>query len=198
MSLITLRLIGLTLTLALMAGCAQTHSGYWQDRFTSHFNNDPYTQIDVDELLSFGANMANVQAASRAELCKSLLMRQKNSEDAGIRLHLMVGRLLSDDCGSISSILDGIRAIPTDYLSDTRLQRLVSIHTEALKRMDRGGQGKRTTIQRNSRKTKPLTKSKDSKETKPINQDENRLLREKLEAIRSMEKQLDESSNGSQ
>lgn len=197
MLLNTLRYIGLTLTLALMSGCTQTHSGYWQDRFTSHFNNDPYTQIDVDELLSFGANMANVQAASRAELCKSLLMRQKNSEDAGIRLHLMVGRLLSDDCGSIPSILDGVRAIPTDYLSDARLQRLVSIHTEALKRMDRG-QEKRSTIQHNSRKTKPLTKSKDSKETKPTNQDENRLLREKLEAIRSMEKQLDESSIGSQ
>jgi hypothetical protein len=198
MLLNTLRHIGLTLTLALMSGCTQTHSGYWQDRFTSHFNNDPYTQIDVDELLSFGANMANVQAASRAELCKSLLMRQKNSEDAGIQLHLMVGRLLSDDCGSIPSVLEGIRAIPTDYLSDPRLQRLVSIHTEALKRMDRGGQGKRSTIQHNSRKTKPLSKSKEPKETKPTNQDENRLLREKLEAIRSMEKQLDESSNGSQ
>ncbi|MDO8939747.1 MAG: hypothetical protein Q7U98_11375 [Methylicorpusculum sp.] len=197
MFLNTLRRIALTLTLALITGCTQTHSSYWQNRFPTHFNNDPYTQIDVDELLSFGANMANVPAASRAELCKSLLMRQKSSQDAGIQLHLMVGRLLSDSCGSIPSILEGIRAIPADYLSDTRLQRLVSINTEALKRMEYSP-GKRSSIERSSQRAKPLIKSKDTNETKPINQDENRLLREKLEAIRSMEKQLDESGDGSQ
>ncbi|MCD2451519.1 hypothetical protein GO003_014075 [Methylicorpusculum oleiharenae] len=197
MSLITLQRIGLMFTLALMSGCTQTHSSYWQNRFPTHFNNDPYTQIDVDELLSFGANMANVPAASRAELCKSLLMRQKSSQDAGIQLHLMVGRLLSDSCGSIPGILEGIRSIPADYLSDTRLQRLVSINTEALKRMENTPE-KRNRVERNSNRAKSVSQSKNAKETKPINQDENRLLREKLEAIRSMEKQLDESGDGIQ
>lgn len=183
MALIYTRFISLIFILALMAGCAQNYSGFWQNRY------DPYTEIDFDELLSFGANMANVQAASRAELCRALLMRHRGPQDAGIQLYLMVGRLLSDSCGSIPKILEGVNAIPAYKLSDARLHSLISINTEALKRMELAPRRQSNNESQSSRVQNP----KDSKGAK---QDENRLLREKLEAIRAMEKQLDESSNG--
>lgn len=183
MALISTRFISLIFILALTAGCAQNRSVFWQNRY------DPYTEIDFDELLSFGANMANVQAASRAELCRSLLMRHRGPQDAGIQLYLMVGRLLSDSCGSIPKILDGVNAIPAYKLSDARLHRLISIHTAALKRMELAPRRQSNSESQSGRVQNP----KDSKGAK---QDENRLLREKLEAIRAMEKQLDESSNG--
>jgi hypothetical protein len=184
------RLISPALILLLMTGCAQFDAGF-NDRFSGRYN-DPYAQSDFDELLGFGANMANMPASSRAELCRSLLKRQKGPQDVGIQLHLMVGRLLSDACGAIPKILDGVGSISSRYLSDERLKRFVSINTEALKRMNTVAR-KLGSLESKQKKVETVLESKDSKGSK---KDESRLLREKLEAIRSMEKQLDESSDG--
>jgi hypothetical protein len=184
---LAIRLITLASVLSLITGCTQLGSGF-RGGFLNNYN-DPYTRSDYDELLVFGDNMTNMSASSRAEVCRSLTRRQKESHDPGIQLHLMVGRLLSDSCGSIPKILKGVDTIPPGYLSDSRLRRFVSINTEALKRMNNGAR-RSGSVDSRQKKSQTASESNGSRGSK---KDENRLLREKLEAIRSMEKQLDEN-----
>jgi len=101
----------------------------------------------------------------------------------------MVGRLLSDACGDIPAILDGVDSIPYASLSDERMQKLVAIDKEILKRMQNVPK-KSGSVERKAKKAQSVP---ESKQTKGSNNNETRLLREKLEAIRSMEKHLDES-----
>jgi len=183
-----MRLISVALSLLLLTGCAGLNSSWEGD---SNRYNDPYAQSDFDELLAFGANMANIPPSSRAKVCRTLLKSQKDSHGAGIQLHLMVGRLLSDACGDIPRILDGVDSIPPGSLPDVRMQRLVAIHTEALKRLYNVPR-KVGSIDRKQKTVQTVTETKDSTGSKS---DETRLLREKLEAIRSMEKHLDESGD---
>jgi len=187
-SLLLIRnIIFLALSILLLAGCAELYPRYGHsDRYY-----DPYAQSELDELLTFGANMANIPASSRTEVCRTLLKRQNESPGAGIQLHLMVGRLFSDACGDIPKILDGVSSIPAANLYDERLQKLVSINTEALKRMNTLSK-KIGSLGRRQKTVQSLLESKDAKGSK---KNETRLLREKLEAIRSMEKHLDESGD---
>jgi hypothetical protein len=189
LSLFFIRNISLALSLLLLVGCAQYNSGW--DGGGSNRYNDPYAQSDFDELLAFGANMAKISPSSRAEVCHTLLKRQKNPPGAGIHLHLMVGRLLSDACGDISRILDGVGSIPPRSLSDERMQRLVAIHTEALKRLQNVSR-KLGSLEHKQKTVQSVLESKDTNGSK---KNEAQLLREKLEAIRSMEKHLDESGD---
>jgi len=181
-----MRKISLVLSLLLLTGCAEFTTGWEGD---SNRNIDPYTQSDFDELLAFGANMANIPPSSRTKVCRTLLKRQNDSAGIGVQLHLMVGRLLSDACGDIPAILDGVGSIPYASLSDERMQKLVAIDKEILKRMQNVPK-KSGSVERKSKKIQSVP---EPKQTKGSNNNETRLLREKLEAIRSMEKHLDES-----
>jgi hypothetical protein len=184
-----LRLTSLLLSLLALVACAEFNSGW--NRYSPRYN-DPYAQSDFDELLAFGDNMARISPSARAKVCRTLMKRQKSSSShAGIQLHLMVGRLLSDACGDISRILYEVRSIPSRNLSDTRMQRLVAIHTEALKRMH---YGQRRVVYSECRQ-KPAHTVAGPKESSGSKNNETRLLREKLEAIRSMEKELDQSGD---
>ncbi|MGZ4954055.1 MAG: hypothetical protein ACXV8Q_02995 [Methylobacter sp.] len=187
-SLPSVRNTSLALSLLLLSGCTELNPD-WNG--TSNRNNDPYAQSNFDELLAFGANMAKISPASRAEVCRTLLKRQKNPPGAGIHVHLMVGRLVSDACGEIPKILDGISAIPPGGLTDERMQRLVAIDTEALKHLQNVSK-KVGTLEHKQKSVQSVLESKDTNGSK---KNETRLLREKLEAIRSMEKHLDESSD---
>ena len=151
---------------------------------------DPYAQSGIDELLAFGASMAGMPGPARADLCQSLINAQKLSPSEGKQLHLMVGRLLSDACGDIPTLLEDIKAISPAYANDERVQRLIAIHSKALQRIQYQAK-KAPPPEPKSRKRKPAT---DAKETTGPEKDEARLLREKLEAIRSLEKQMDEST----
>ncbi|MDD5410701.1 MAG: hypothetical protein PHF31_04690 [Methylobacter sp.] len=188
LSLLSIRNISLALSLLLLTGCAEFNSGY--NRYSDRYN-DPYAQSDFDELLAFGANMSKISPSSRADVCRTLLKRQKNPPGAGIHLHLMVGRLLSDACGDIPKILNGVNSIPPESLPDERMQRLVAIHTEALKRL----QNVSRKLGSLEHKQKTVQSVLESKDTDGSNKNETRLLREKLEAIRSMEKHLDETGD---
>ena len=178
--------ISLALSLLLLSGCAQFNSA-WQGN--AGYYNDPYAQSDFDDLLAFGANMAQIPSSSRTKICRTLLKGQKDSPGTGITLHLMVGRLLSDACGDISKILKGLDSIPPGSLSDARMQRFVAINTEVLKRMNYQPRKSVST----ERKQKTVQSVPEPKDIDGSKKDETRLLREKLVAIRSMEKQLDES-----
>ncbi len=103
----------------------------------------------------------------------------------------MVGRLLSDACGDIPKILNGVDSIPPGSLSDERMQKLVAIHTEALKRLQNVSR-KLGSLERKQKTSNLYWNRKIPDGSK---KDETRLLREKLEAIRSMEKHLDESGD---
>ena len=202
--------ISLLLSLLLLAGCARFNFGWNED---SGRHDGPYTQSSFDELLAFGANMANIPPLSRSEVCSTLLKRQKDYPGTtGIELHLMVGRLFSDTCGDIPEILKGVGSIPPENLSDERVQKLVSIYTEALKR-SQAVSIKLSSLERKHKKLQSVLESKnvsrskknttiskktedESKKTEDESKkNETQLLREKLEAIRSMEKHLDESGD---
>jgi len=143
--------------------------------------------------LRFGANMANMTAPSRAEVCRSLLARQKGTSGAGIQLHLMTGRLLSDACGDIGKILGGAGNTPIRNLSDERVRWLVDAQTEALKRM--GNLSRKLGAVEYRPKTVQCASESKKGVTEPQKGDSN-LLRDKLEAIRSMEKKMDETGDG--
>lgn len=188
LSFFSIRNTGLMLGVLLLTGCAEFNSGW--NGYSSTYN-DPYAQSDFDELLAFGANMSRISPSARTDVCRTLLKRQKSPPGPGIHLHLMVGRLLSDSCGDIPRILDGISSIPPVNLSDERMQRLIAIHTEALKRL----QNVSRKVGSLEHKQKSVQSVLESKDTGGSKKDETRLLREKLEAIRSMEKHLDESGD---
>lgn len=183
-----IRLTSLALSISLLAGCADFNAGW--NGYSAPYN-DPYAQSDFDELLAFGANMSRISSSARADVCRTLLKRQKNPPGPGIHLHLLVGRLFSDSCGDIPKVLDGVSSIPPGTLYDERMQRLVAIHTEALKRLQSVSR-KTGTLERKQKPGQSVVESKDINGSK---KDETRLLREKLEAIRSMEKHLDESGD---
>jgi hypothetical protein len=202
--------ISLLLSLLLLAGCARFNFGWNED---SGHHDGSYMQSSFDELLAFGANMANIPPLSRSEVCSTLLKRQKDYPGTtGIELHLMVGRLFSDTCGDIPEILKGVGSIPPENLSDERVQKLVSIYTEALKR-SQAVSIKLSSLERKHKKLQSVLESKnvsrskknttiskktedESKKTEDESKkNETQLLREKLEAIRSMEKHLDESGD---
>ncbi|CAG0989265.1 hypothetical protein IVG45_01655 [Methylomonas sp. LL1] len=183
---LAMRLLLLSSLFFLLPGCAGYNSAY-SNRPADIY--DPYAQSGIDELLAFGASMANMPESGRADVCRSLLNTQKLSPSDGKQLHLMVGRLLSEACGDIPRILDGVQAVSPGYASDERVQRLIAIHTQTLTRMHNQSK-KLNTAEQKQKKVKTVLESKETAEPK---KDENRLLREKLDAIRSMEKQMDES-----
>lgn len=184
-----MRALYLILIVLLVSGCAGFNSAYDRDEQNRY---DPYAQSGIDELLAFGASMAGMTDEGRAELCKSLLNTQKIQPSNGKQLHLMVGRLLSNACGDIPTILEQVHAISPTYASDERVQRLIAIHTQALQRIQRQSEKLNVVEQ----KQKKIKLTLDSKESAAPQKNETRLLREKLEAIRTMEKQMDESVDG--
>jgi hypothetical protein len=195
MSLRSIQNTSLALGLLLLSGCADFNAG-WNGYQDPYYGNS-YAQSDFDELLAFGANMAKISPSARADVCHTLQKPQKNPPGPGIYLHLMVGRLLSDTCGDIHKILSGVNAIPAGSMPDERMQRFVALHTEALKRLQNVSR-KVGTLERKQKSVQSVLDSKDTGEAKDPSgskKDEARLLREKLEAIRSMEKHLDESSD---
>ncbi|MFI3184545.1 MAG: hypothetical protein QX198_01025 [Methylococcaceae bacterium] len=195
MSFHAMRNISLSFSLLLMVGCAQLGSGL-NEGYTSRYQ-EPYVSSDFDELLAFGANMARISTAARADVCHTLLKPQKTPPGADIHLHLMVARLLSDACGDIPTILEGVASIPPESIADQRMQRLIAIDTETLKRLQNTSK-KIVTLERKQKTSQSMLDSKEvaaSKNVKGSKKNEANLLREKLEAIRSMEKHLDESGD---
>lgn len=182
-----LQLIPVLPLMFLISGCASFNSAPSEPAPEPAY--DPYAHSGIDELLAFGASMSAMSEAERSALCKSLTNTQKISPSSGKQLHLMLGRLLSDSCGDISKIIKEVQAIKPNYADDERLQRLISINILALQRLQ--SPTKKTGAETRSKKSKSKTDAKDVT-TEPV-KEESRLLREKLEAIRSIEKQMDES-----
>ena len=200
------RPVSLALALVLLAGCAQVQPE--PDQPKEPPPDDPYARSDLDGLLEFGADLGGKTAAERAEVCRALLSQQKEAPGVGVQLHLLSGRLLSDTCGDIPKILDGVESIPADSLPDERVRRLVSAQKEVLRRMSSLSK-KLAVLERKQKSLRSLLDSKGSKAPGkpkgaksvkgakvPTKDGDASLLRKKLEAIRDMEQKLDESGGG--
>jgi uncharacterized protein YaaR (DUF327 family) len=196
-----MRFISLLIFSVLLSGCAPFNAE--EEREVSVQAPPPVVpeKSKFDELLDFAANMAGMPVGPRSETCRTLLKNQKEHHDPQLQLRLMVGRLYSDNCGEIAKILDGVAAIPANVLSDERMFKLVASYREALKRMVISA--KKTNVNVVERKQKNVEKAIDvesAPEPKIVSKEqkgsESSLLRDKLEAIRSMEKQLDEKRDG--
>lgn len=186
---LNMRLCASIILVFILSGCAEFNS---TPNIATTPYNDPYAQSGIDDLLAFGASMATMSETARADLCKSLQSTQKVSYSEGVQLHLMVGRLLSDACGDITKILEGVKSLSPSYTADERMQRLIAIDTQTLIRMHNLEKKQRVVLQK-PKKSKAVVETKDPPEPK---HNETNLLREKLEAIRSIEKQMDESIDG--
>ena len=196
-----------SLAFLLLTGCAGFNS-------SKHDRNAAFASEDLGELLRFQSDLANMTEASRAGVCQALLNRQKEAPSAGVQLHLLTGRMLSDDCGDISKILDGADSTPMKNLPDEQLKWLVTAQTEVLKRMDDLSRSlgalerKLKTIQCSpsakmikpeSNKTVPKPLKEVPEPQKRMSEppkDDSGLLRNKLDAIRSMENKLDDPCTG--
>jgi hypothetical protein len=185
------RLIGSMLCLLLVDGCAEFDSKLKKETPVV-VTPPPAPTSEADVLLEFGANLANMPQSERAENCRSLTKKNKEAPDTRLALQLMVGRLLSDACGDISKTLEAVDAIPPEQLTEKPIRDLIDIHTEALKRIQTTHR-KLASMERKQKTVQTVLESKDDNES---SKNEANLLREKLEAIRSMEKQLDESVDG--
>jgi len=183
---ILVRSLGL-IGLSVLAGCAE----FSPDRYRASYytpSHDAYSRSDIDELLGFGAAFANKTGTARAEECRRMLKHYQNNPDVGVRLHLLIGRTLSETCGDTTKILASVGAIPPDRMPDGRVQNLVAIHMETLKRARSLPRKPAATERKPATACVPDSKP-GYKTDSPT--DEARILREKLEAIRAIEKSMD-------
>lgn len=169
--------------LALLAGCAEFYSNRPYIPFRGA-PQDPYAQSDIDELLRFGADFAKSSGAARTDQCRQLLKREQDAPDVGVQLHLMLGRVLSESCGDIPKLLTKLDAIPPDRLADARVQSLVAFNTAALKRLGTVSTRRVAAEDRRPKASRPAANVKN---------EDARILRKKLEAIRAIERNLDET-----
>lgn len=169
---------------ALLSGCAEfQYNGLGRPSFSRP--RDYYARSDLDELLRFGSELARKTRSARAEECRTLLDRQHDMPNVGVQLHLLAGRLLSDACGDARKISDSASALPPASLPDPRVRWWVAAQVEALKRLS---ESKRLAVVER--------KPKMANSVPASQKDEARVLREKLEAIRSIERRLDEVNGG--
>lgn len=227
------RFLSVTLLFVLvLSGCSQMRPG-WGSRW-SRQGSDIYSSADIDDLLRFGSAFARKSASARAEECKHLLRRLKDSPGPGVRLRLLSGRLLSESCGDRNKVIDWANGIDRDDIDDD-VRWLMSAQIEALKRqnsvttVNTGNRPappapppRRAATERPAAKPKaassnimapasspapaaaapaaaaaaaPAPAPAPAKSGKPTPPDV-KVLREKLEAIRSMERKLDEATGG--
>ena len=193
------------LLLLLLAGCAHVKPGAPQGQPSEGQPDDPYARSDLDGLLGFGSGLDGQTPSARAEVCRALLKRQQEppppATQTGILLHLMTARLFSNACGDIPKILDGVDAIPASDITDGRVRQWVVVQAQALKRVD--SLSKRLgTLERKQKWLHSLLATKTVKSpgkprvAKPSKHGESRALRDKLDAIRSMEERMDETGEG--
>lgn len=183
-------LLWLSLSLSVLAGCAGLDANR-REPLPECVNTTP-PRTDFDELFAFQTGMAEIPAASRTEICRALLQSQKQSPDVMVQLKLIAGRVLSDSCGDLPKTLEAIANLPPEKLADERLRRFVAVNKETLAHMLELSK-KLGSLERKQKKLRNVVDNKDASAIPKNDDSTSTLLREKLDAIRSMEKQLDET-----
>jgi hypothetical protein len=145
-----------------------------------------------DNLLDFSFKVSTLSPTARTELCKSLLKRQKEASNVDIQIQLTIARLFSDSCGDIPKLLDALNTSTANSPVDEQTQKLLGVSVELLKRLNTTSKSL-TILERKQKSLQMLLDSKGKEEPNNTKNDA-KLLRDKLEAIRAMEKQLDNPS----
>lgn len=184
----TLQTFTMVSAMLLLSGCS--HFKFGADEPVPDCVQPAKVASKLENLLKLADDMSKMPAAARTVFCHTLVKRQQESPNQELLLQLVVGRTISDACGDINKLLDQSNALPPT-LDEEPLRHFVGLQQEVLKNML--ATSKRLSSLEKKKKKKPTSlDSKDS--TEPVS-DETRLLREKLDAIRSMEKQLDGSTD---
>lgn len=165
-------LISFVLFSSLLTGCAGNYYGFPGRSYGNE-------SLDIHELLRYQADFANKSAASRTEECRWLLKRQQETPQVGWALRLMIGRVLSDSCGDPAKLVHTYETLADRNMPEQRVAWMASYQAEVLKRI--GNLSRKAAV---AERKQPTQKS---------GKDESKLLREKLEAIRSIEKKMDEN-----
>jgi hypothetical protein len=173
----------------LLSGCKQFPSR-WDNPGGSRLPD--YSHPDLNDLLEFGSNMASISPSARANVCRTLT-RQHASRVITAKLYLLAGRLYSNSCGDISQVLKTVGSIRRTDIYDERIWNLITIQTEALKRMQYSNMNATPVF--SDRRPGAVVSSPERKSENTPTKDETLLLRRKLEALRSIEKQMDESGD---
>jgi len=180
------------LVLSLMVGCVQLTTPDEVPPANDQTQAPPVVMaMDSETLLDFSLAVSKLPSSTQADLCRSLLKRQKGMPNIDTQVQILVGRLFSEVCGDAPKILESVAANPNFDQFDEPSQKLIAVYSSILKRMQLFSK-KLAVLER---KQKSLQNNADGKNSKipKSSQEESQLLRDKLEAIRSMEKQLDEA-----
>lgn len=204
---------------AFLPGCA-TH-GPDQQTASTLTRNDRYARADLNELLTFGSRLSGMTAAQQTSVCQDMLRSERDPASAGggLVLHQLLGRLYAEDCGDLESLVTRLESFPMESLPDVQTRQLVTMQTALLRRqIPREATPTPVAKRRHkSRKagevaTAPNAKvqaapssprravSGSGKSPPPAataaRQGDDQLLRQKLEALRDMERKLDDADAG--
>jgi hypothetical protein len=207
---------------SLLLGCA-TH-GPDRPPASALSRHDRYARADLDELLTFGSHLSEMTEAQQTGICHDMLKYERDPASAGggLVLHQLLGRLYSDECGDIKSLVTRLESFPMESLPDVQTRQLVTMQTALLRRQSplvATPTPPRRQHQHPLRKTgeaTPKTSAKSQpapsspRRSSPVSgpgkspppaaaatgQGDDQLLRQKLEALREMERKLDDADVG--
>lgn len=169
----------------LLGGCAGHRFG-----FPSGTRGDE--SPNVGELVNFQVDFAAKSPADRVKECRALRKKQGAKPEARWLLRLMIGRALSEGCGEPAALLRAYDALAGQRSLEQPVAGMAAYQAEVLKRVGRPARQAVPTGRKSRDETvQPAGKDK-AEPTPPAAKDEAKLLREKLDAIRSMEKKMDE------
>lgn len=189
-----LQTLAIAAPILLLNGCASFNSEPVEKAPDCHVA--PKEPSKFDHLLAFAIDTSKMPPPARAELCRGLVKKQKDAPDHHQLMQLLIGRTLSDSCGDIGKLLEQANAMPVTVYDDESLRQFVSLQLEVLKNMQTVSK-RLNSLEKKKKKLQGAAAGLlgDSKETPESVNNETRLLREKLDAIRTMEKQLDGSGD---
>lgn len=208
---------GLRVLLAagLLSGCAGHTSGPHSQKGQPY----AYAQSDLDELLTFGSDLAGMSDAELAAICREMRRRENLPALAGggLVLHQMLGQLRYEECADFDSLVARVDSFLLESLPDFRTRQLVVMQAALLRRQHPPSAGsvkaapasarakpRKTTAR--PQPTPPAPRRAGPVDTpaaaaatpgsKPPSGGDDPLVRQKLEAIRAMEQQMDAAGAG--
>jgi hypothetical protein len=113
-----------------------------------------------------------------------LLKREREHPQPGLHLHLLVGRTVSKSCGDIGSIIRSVSAITAGRIPDARVRWLIAKDSATLREIQR--------LSSLASARAPRTQKAKNADCPPGPQvEENRRLKQKLDEVRAIERQLE-------
>ena len=151
-----------------------------------------YEQLDFAELLSFGDIVATLSSKDREAECKHIQTLSQTKPGLGFSLHLFQTQLLEPKCGDPRPTLALLQAGKSEF-KDGRILQWLNYQDQLLMRLEASiGEKKELErqLQASSLKVKTTHQQMKTRET------ELKTLQEKLDALKSIEENLDDVQDG--